>query len=245
MPSGVLSKLNFGFRRVIVARNSASLLSSTTQFSSRRSLFRNSMAASSAKAVFGDVHIDEMIATCGNGLDSSKPSGVFFADRTRTSCLKASLKIRNRELPNSRLVCGYFMFGAVQRNCNSNNLVLGPLLKNFYSSSSVCFSAGPASNVSLDGNSNEDQLVDSTMVSDQYVISSSVCFGYLLYLVTHFRVLMALQSNYCTVVQVLLMFSLTCNGLGSNEERWFSHIIIDVANEIGVYKMNCAYHLFS
>ncbi|KAG6773948.1 hypothetical protein POTOM_021293 [Populus tomentosa] len=123
------------------------------------------MAASSSKAVFGDVHIDDMIAICGNGLEFSKPSAVFFSDRSRSSCLKSSVKMRNRELPNSRLVCGNFMLDAMRGNGKANNLVVGTLLKNLYSSSSVCFSAGAAQDVSFDGNSREEQVVDSTVVS--------------------------------------------------------------------------------
>ncbi|KAG6775788.1 hypothetical protein POTOM_019283 [Populus tomentosa] len=123
------------------------------------------MAASSSKAVFGDVHIDDMIAICGNGLEFSKPSAVFFSDRSRSSCLKSSVKMRNRELPNSRLVCGNFMLDAMRGNGKANNLVVGTLLKNLYSSSSVCFSARAAQDVSFDGNSREEQVVDSTVVS--------------------------------------------------------------------------------
>ncbi|KAJ6413108.1 hypothetical protein OIU84_006007 [Salix udensis] len=177
MPSGVLLKLNFGLRRAIVGRNSIPLVSKTAQFSSRRSLSTSSMAASSSKAVFGDVHIDDMIAACGNGLEFSKPSGVFFSDRTRSSCIKASVKMRYRELPNSRLVCGNFMLDATRGNGKANNLDLGPLLKNLYSSSSVCFSAGAAQDVSLDGNSREEQLEDSTMVSGQNLkLLSGSCY---------------------------------------------------------------------
>ncbi|KAI5588599.1 hypothetical protein POPTR_005G125700v4 [Populus trichocarpa] len=170
MPSGVLLKLNFGLRRAIVGRNSIPLVSKTSQFSSRRSLVRSSMAASSSKAVFGDVHIDDMIATCGNGLEFSKPSAVFFSDRSRSSCLKSSVKMRNRELPNSRLVCGNFMLDAMRGNGKANNLVVGTLLKNLYSSSSVCFSAGAAQDVSFDGNSRKEQVVDSTVVSGQNTV---------------------------------------------------------------------------
>lgn len=178
MPSGVLLKLNFGLRAAVIGGNSAPLVLNTSQFSFRSSIVRNSMAASSSKAVFGDVHIDDMIATYGNGLEFSKRTGVFFTNRSRTSCLKASVKMRNVELPNSRLVCGKFMLDAMRGNGKANSLVAGPLLKNLYSSSSVCFSAGPAQDVSFDGNSLEGQLVDSTMVSGQYVLSTSVLFRF-------------------------------------------------------------------
>ncbi|KAJ6678579.1 PROTEIN PHOSPHATASE 2C [Salix viminalis] len=160
MPSGVLLKLSFGLSRAMLSRNSVSLVSNASQFSSRRSLARTSMAASCSKAVFGDLHIDDLIATCGNGLEFPKSSGVFFSDRSRSSCVKASVKMRNGELPKSLLVCG----NAIRKNGNANNLVLGPILKNLYSSSSVCVS-GRAQDVSFDGNFSEEQLVDSTAVS--------------------------------------------------------------------------------
>ncbi|KAF9678350.1 hypothetical protein SADUNF_Sadunf07G0025800 [Salix dunnii] len=170
MPSGVLLKLSFGLSRAMLSRNSVSLVSNASQFSSRRSLARTSLAASCSKAVFGDVHIDDLIATCGNGLEFPKPSGVFFSDRSRSSCLKASVKMRNGEFPKSRLVSG----NAIRRNGKANNLVLGPILKNLYSSSSVCVS-GRAQDVSFDGNFSEEQLVDSTVVSD---LSNFVIINY-------------------------------------------------------------------
>ncbi|KAG5241268.1 hypothetical protein OIU76_024469 [Salix suchowensis] len=160
MPSGVLLKLSFGLSRAMLSRNSVSLVSNASQFSSRRSLARTSMAASCSKAVFGDVHIDDLIATCGNGLEFPKSSGVFFSDRSRSSGVKASVKMRNGELPKSLLVCG----NAIRKNGNANNLVVGPILKNLYSSSSVCVS-GRAQDVSFDGNFSEEQIVDSTAVS--------------------------------------------------------------------------------
>jgi len=234
MPSGVLLKLNFGLRRAIVGRNSIPLVSKTSQFSSTRSLVRSSMAASSSKAVFGDVHIDDMIATCGNGLEFSKPSAVFFSDRSRSSCLKSSVKMRNRELPNSRLVCGNFMLDAMRGNGKANNLVVGTLLKNLYSSSSVCFSAGAAQDVSFDGNSRKEQVVDFTVVSGQYVLLSSVCFNYFSSLLTHFRVIISLKSitrlwYKCSWFPVIL------NWFGSSETRVWD-TVHNLANEIRIQK---------
>ncbi|KAJ6420038.1 hypothetical protein OIU84_030043 [Salix udensis] len=172
MPSGVLLKLSFGLSRAMLSRNSVSLVSNASQFSSRRSLARTSVAASCSKAVFGDVHIDDLIATCGNGLEFPKSSGVFFSDRSRSSCIKASVKMRNGELPKSLLVCG----NAIRKNGNANNLVLGPILKNLYSSSSMCVS-GRAQDVSFDGNFSEEQLVDSTAVSGlNFKLLSGSCY---------------------------------------------------------------------
>ncbi|KAJ9177144.1 hypothetical protein P3X46_012390 [Hevea brasiliensis] len=171
MPSGFLVKLNFGFTTAIIARNSASLLSNNpARFSVKRSLGAYSMAASSSKPVFGDVHIDDIITTCGNVLEFSKPSGVYFADRSRATCLKASMRMRNGELPNSRLICGYSSFDA-------SNFVLGPFSKNFHTMPSSQFSAGAARDVSFDGNSREEQLGNSTVVSGQTLkLLSGSCY---------------------------------------------------------------------
>lgn len=118
-----------------------------------------SMAASSSKPVFGDLYVDDLIASTGNGLDFTKPAGVFFNDRSRSSFLKASLSLRRKESFNSRLISAH----------------VGPWSRNFHTSS-MCYAAGAAQDVSLDGNSNDEQLANSTVLSDQYVLSSVVYF---------------------------------------------------------------------
>ncbi|KAJ4835710.1 hypothetical protein Tsubulata_021713 [Turnera subulata] len=180
MPSGIVSKFSVGFRRAVSGRKLASLLSNTPEFTQRPSPTRNPMAASSSKPVFSDVYVDDMFASCGNGLEPSKPSGVFFLDRTRTSCQKASVKMGARELPRSRLVSGCYMFDGIRGRCTANSLAVGPLLKNFNTLSSVCFSSRPARDVSFDSDASEQQqqqLVDSTMVSGQSLkLLSSSCY---------------------------------------------------------------------
>ncbi|KAJ8770609.1 hypothetical protein K2173_021256 [Erythroxylum novogranatense] len=171
MPTGVLSKLNFGFRRAVVARNSVSFYSNSIESSSRRSFSANPMVASGSKVVFPD----ELLTSCGNGLDITKPSGVFFADRSRVSCVRASVRMGNTELPNNRLVSGCSTFDAMRRSSHANALVLVPLMRNIHSSS-VCYSTGPAHDVSFDGNSREEQL-DSNMISGQVLkLHSGSCY---------------------------------------------------------------------
>ncbi|KAK2657258.1 hypothetical protein Ddye_010310 [Dipteronia dyeriana] len=196
MPAGALTKLNptvcSGFRRVagfcnskslqlgqgkLLFRNSQSseflpysiqLLSETTQFNLSVPCRRNSMAASGTKAVFGDVHVDDFVTGCGNGLDFKKPSGVYFNDRSRSSCRKASMSLRKKESPNNGIYGGYFIFDSVRRNFNSNGL-LGPWLKNIHTSSSVCFSTGAAQDVSFD-RSSSDELGNTSTASDQTIL---------------------------------------------------------------------------
>lgn len=148
---------------------STSLISEAFRFSPSRENKRKFMAASTSKAVLGDVYVDDLFTSCGNALDFTKPNGVFYNDRSRSRFQNASLSLRRQEQSNSNLICGYFIFDGLRRNCNPNSLI-GPLLKNFHSSSSVCHSTGAAHDVSFDSNSHDEQLADSTILSDQYVL---------------------------------------------------------------------------
>ncbi|XP_065875266.1 probable protein phosphatase 2C 80 [Euphorbia lathyris] len=170
MPSGFFVKLNLGFRTALITRNSSSSLFNPSNFSVRRSLGGYSMAASGSKPVLNDIHVDDIITTCGNGLDFSKPSGAFFADGSRANCLKSSVRMINGELPKSRLVCGYSRKVGFLNNFGSR-----PLLKNFNTLSSLQF--GAARDMSFDGNSKEEQPVNSTLVSGQTLkLISGSCY---------------------------------------------------------------------
>ncbi|XP_022739659.1 probable protein phosphatase 2C 80 isoform X2 [Durio zibethinus] len=92
------------------------------------------MAVSGSKAIFGDVYADELVASCGNGLDFLKPSGVYFADRSHSSCQKASVILRKQEQPNNRFLCGYYICDAMLRNTKYNP-PFGPRMK----VSVICF----------------------------------------------------------------------------------------------------------
>ncbi|KAK7843526.1 probable protein phosphatase 2C 80 isoform X1 [Quercus suber] len=168
----VLRPGNLLFRYSALSRSlpySTSLISEAFQFSKGRENKRKFMAASTSKAVLADVYVDDLISSCGNALDFTKPTGVFYNDRSRGRYQNASLSLRRKEWSNSHLICGYFIFDGLRRNCNPNSLV-GPWLKNFHSSSSVCHSTGAAHDVSFDSNSRDEQLADSTILSGQTVL---------------------------------------------------------------------------
>lgn len=113
-----------------------------------------SMAASSSTPVFGDVYVDDLISSCGNSLDFTKPTAVYFNDRCQSSFLKASVSFRKKESYNSHLI----------------SVHVGPWLRNFHNSSSMCCAAGAAHNVSFDGNSSDEQLANSTILSDPPIL---------------------------------------------------------------------------
>ena len=135
------------------------------------------MAVSGSKAVFGDVNVDELVASCGNRLDFLKPTGVSFVDRSHSSCQKASMILRKREQPNNRFLCGYYICDAMQRNTKYNP-PFGPRIKSIHTLSLQCSSAGAAHDLSLDGSSNDEQTAS---LPEQYVLSYSIYFHMLLF----------------------------------------------------------------
>lgn len=193
MPAGVLTKLNptvcSGFKRVcnpkssvlrqgkLLFSNSGSseflpypiqLLSETMDFSLSSSCKRSSIPSSGTKAVGGDVLIDDLVSNCGNGLEFAKSSGVYFNDRSQNRCHKARMSSRKRESPSGGLVSGYFIFYSVGRSSKSNVLGGGLCLKNIHTSSSMCFSAGSAHDLSFDGGSRDEQI--GSVASEQTIL---------------------------------------------------------------------------
>lgn len=184
MPSSLLSKLNltifWGFERTVRGkRHSINLLLGQGKLLSRKSVLPYSttllpypMAASNSKSVFGDVNVDYLVTGCGNALDFVKPTGVFFNDKSRISCRKATVSLRRRELSNSQLSCGYFLGDVKRKNCNSNLH-----LRNLHASSLACFSTGAAHDVSFDGSSRDEQSPNATDLSDQTLkLLSGSCY---------------------------------------------------------------------
>ena len=121
------------------------------------------MAASASKAVVGEVYVDELITSCSNAPDFTKPTGVYFKDRARRGYSRASVTLRS--IP---LSVGCSAFDSTWRN--KNLIVLhGPFMKSLSASSFACFLAGAAHDVSFDGGTVDEQLADSSMSSEQYV----------------------------------------------------------------------------
>lgn len=189
MPSRFLPKLNFVFssvlRRELSGRASAivatrpnyqvvegwNLSFSETILPARaihsgNPFLRKSMAASGSKDVCGHLYVENSITSNGNVSCLVKPATVFFTDRSLRRCQKASMSLEKRKPPNNYSIYGYFMIDLTWRICNSNPLT-GPLLKNFCSSSSACYSA-TAPNMSFNGSSCDEQLANSAVPSDQY-----------------------------------------------------------------------------
>lgn len=171
MPSAVLPKIHpsicTSFRRVVAGKGGDScnysttlrfrqakllpgnsrllqLLPDTAKFTLRKSSSRGyTMVASGSNAVFGDVYIDDKVTSTGNSFVSRKHTGVYFADQSRISCLRASMSLKIQESSSFHLP-----FGLSSRSLHSSPL--------------ACLSAGTAHDVSFDGSSKEDQVANSS-----------------------------------------------------------------------------------
>lgn len=170
MPTSFLSKLNLavvsGFERAVSGQQSSinSLLGRKKLFSQNPVLVLPysticsakpkpyTMASSNSAPVFGDVHVDNLITGCGNGLDVAKLGGVFFDDGSRTRCQRAALSLRRM---SSR-----FVLGDIKGRNRCSNSLIG-------TRSLACYSTGAAHDVSFDGSAPNEQSPNLTASSDQ------------------------------------------------------------------------------
>lgn len=152
-------------------------LSDLNQVSISSKLQNKPMAASGSRVVFGEHYRTKLTSRHEHRLPDS--ASIIYNSRIRSfdSCQKATMSLKNREQPNNSAIYGYFIYEAGKRLFSSFP-VLGSGSRELHSSSSTCFSAGPAHDVSFDNSSREEQLSGSADSSDQYVPSS--CFFLLL-----------------------------------------------------------------
>lgn len=182
MPAGILSKFNAiiycSFRYAITQqqgvppllyRNSSqsfsslrstSFLSDTSLSSSIRTLINKSMAASTSKAVLGDVCIDGIISSRSTTVDFKKPGAVYFNDIGGKSYLSANLSLRRKYPLNGSLHIGLSTFDANSR------FHYQPWLKNFSTTFTANYFVQAARNVSFDNSTCNEQPANSSPLPD-------------------------------------------------------------------------------
>ncbi|GMI68133.1 hypothetical protein like AT4G16580 [Hibiscus trionum] len=111
------------------------------------------MAVSGSKAVFGYVYVDELMASCWNGFGFLKPKGVYFADRSHTSCRKVCMFLRQHEQP--LFARGYYISSTMSRNSKCNP-PFSPRIKSNHTSTVPC-SSKVVHDVSFDGSYSDEQ----------------------------------------------------------------------------------------
>ncbi|RVW50409.1 putative protein phosphatase 2C 55 [Vitis vinifera] len=127
------------------------------------------MAACSPRAVLGDCHLDNFISRHVHLSVSIKNGSNFHGNRGFNSCRKASMSLTIQEQSNNCLLYGYFIYNAAKRRSNSNPYILSGL-RDFHGSLSACYSAGTAPDMSFHNSQLEEQLANSSVSSEQYVL---------------------------------------------------------------------------
>ncbi|KAK9947109.1 hypothetical protein M0R45_012544 [Rubus argutus] len=130
-------------------------------------LQNKAMALCGSRALVGGCHPDTL--TSRRGLLSMLPESActFYNNRSKSSdgCQKASMSLKNRGQPHTNATYGYFIYEVGKGWCN--NFPINGLGSREFHSSSTCFSAGTAHDLSFDNSGPEEQLSSSTESSDQ------------------------------------------------------------------------------
>lgn len=145
-------------------------LSDPIQVSVTSKLRNKSMAASGSRVLFGECYRNNLISRRELCLPVSDSASIIYSKGNRSfdSCQKATMSLKNREQPNNSAVYGYFIYEVGKRWFGSFP-ILGSGAREFQSSSSTCFSVGPACDVSFDNSSREEQLSGYADSSDQKI----------------------------------------------------------------------------
>ncbi|XP_019432833.1 PREDICTED: probable protein phosphatase 2C 55 [Lupinus angustifolius] len=128
--------------------------------SAGREFQSKTMAAPLSRAVVGVCCLDKL------GLKRSHHSGNIHLSASLGNGGKVSMSLKNHQQPNRLEVYGYFIYSAAKTWRNSNPYSESGS-RDFNSSSSTCFSVGPAQDVPFDTPACEEQLANSADSSAQ------------------------------------------------------------------------------
>lgn len=141
------------------------IISNSLHFPSRFPSKRKTMAASSAKSVFGDVYIENLITNRGNALELATPVGVFN-HRSHRNFQKARVSLRRKQPSNNYLTSRNSSIDVMRVK---GNCFLQVGLTKLHALSHACYAAGAANSPAFDGNSRDEQFTSSTILSSKYV----------------------------------------------------------------------------
>lgn len=143
-------------------------LRESAQFSISRNSELEIMAVPLTRVVVGGHYVDNLKSkSCHQSLSKGNDSNLWRGGNV-------SMRLMNHKQPDSRGFYGYFIYNAAKAWQNYNPFADSGS-RDFHSSSSTCFSAGPSPDVPFDSSVREEQPTNSLDSSDQYVFSFYVC----------------------------------------------------------------------
>ncbi|XP_010558162.1 PREDICTED: probable protein phosphatase 2C 80 isoform X2 [Tarenaya hassleriana] len=114
---------------------------------------RQAMAASGSLPLFGDAYCDDLVIPFASGFDFTNPSA-------RITCMS----IGKRKQAKSLFVCQNSTIDQLHKS-SFRGAGFGQMLRSAHTSSTVCFSVGPAHELSLGGDCQEEEFTDSPISS--------------------------------------------------------------------------------
>uniref|UniRef100_A0A2P2KU62 Protein phosphatase n=1 Tax=Rhizophora mucronata TaxID=61149 RepID=A0A2P2KU62_RHIMU len=126
------------------------------------------MAVGTSRAVFGECLLENLASKCGHAALLTDNRRIFYGSRSSDSCRKARMSLKNPEQSTNSLIYGFYVCNIAKRWCNFSPYIEA-LYRDIHSSSSACFSAGTASDVTYPGH--DDHLQNSAVQSEQMISS--------------------------------------------------------------------------
>ncbi|KAK7321745.1 hypothetical protein VNO77_32649 [Canavalia gladiata] len=124
------------------------------------------MAAHVSRVVVGDYYLDNSTLKRSSQSPPTKNSSNICLSTGLRNVGKVSMMLKNPWQPDNRAIHGYFIYNVAKTWCNSHpNTQSGS--GDFHSSSTSCYSVGPAHDVPFDTSAREEQLMKSADSSDQ------------------------------------------------------------------------------
>lgn len=143
-------------------------LSDSSQSSLSVNCHNKLMAASSSKAVSGELFVDYLSSRGGKLSLLTNNAGVSYVIRSLEGCRRARMSLKNSNQSNNHPFHEYILFNVAKR-CWNFFPMLEAGLRGFHSSSPTSFSSGAAPESSFNAASCEEQLASSSASSEQYV----------------------------------------------------------------------------
>lgn len=145
-------------------------ISGPGQFSAGSKFQSKTMAAQLSRVVVGECCLDNLALKPSHRSLSTMNSSNIGLSTSLGNGRKVSMSLKSHQQPDHRSIYGFFVYNAAKTWCSSSPYSESGS-RDFYSSSSSCFSAGPAHDVPFDTSAREEQLTNSADSSAQYVLS--------------------------------------------------------------------------
>ncbi|XP_027330314.1 probable protein phosphatase 2C 55 [Abrus precatorius] len=141
-------------------------LAGPDQFSTGTKVRIKTMAAHMSRVVVGEYYLDNSHLKCNHHLLSTKNCSNICLSTSLRNGGKVSMSLKNHWQPDNRAFHGYFIYNVAKTWCSSHPYMQSGC-GDFHSSSTSCYSVGPAHDVPFDTSARDEQLTKSADSAEQ------------------------------------------------------------------------------